>query len=44
MKNTVQYLMMLCTVVLTSCNLFIDEDLENQLIEYNGREIGRAHV
>jgi len=37
MKNTVQYLMMLCTVVLTSCNLFIDEDLENQLIEYNGR-------
>ena len=37
MKKTRQYLMVLCTVLLTSCNLFIDEDLENQLIEYSGR-------
>ncbi|MBR6121684.1 MAG: hypothetical protein IKQ05_04760 [Prevotella sp.] len=36
-KNAIQYLTMLCAVLLTSCNLFIDEDLENQLIEYNGK-------
>ena len=28
---------MLTTVLLTSCNLFIDEELEEQLIRYNGK-------
>lgn len=37
MKNTLQYMLMLCTVLLTSCNLFIDEDLERELREYSGR-------
>lgn len=44
-KNAIQYLTMLCAmlvlsfpnVLFTSCNLFIDEDLENQLVEYSGK-------
>jgi len=36
---TIHYKLFLlfCTVMLTSCNLFIDEDLERQLLEYSGR-------
>lgn len=37
MKKTTYYLLMLTTVLLTSCNLFIDEELEEQLIRYNGK-------
>lgn len=37
MKKTRQYLILACTLLLTSCNLFIDEDLERQLMEYSGK-------
>lgn len=37
MKKTLQYMLMLCTVLFTSCNLFIDEDLERELMEYSGK-------
>lgn len=37
MKNTTKYLLMLCTVLLASCNLFIDGDLERELMEYSGK-------
>ncbi|MCR5818851.1 MAG: hypothetical protein K6F89_07135, partial [Prevotella sp.] len=37
MKKSIHYLLILCTVMLTSCNLFIDEDLERQLLEYSGK-------
>ena len=36
---TIHYKLFLlfCTVMLTSCNLFIDEDLERQLLQYSGK-------